>query len=122
PGIPRLIAAYFMSMTCDFEVLGYKNEGGRRFSRRPDWRNTLVLKLPPLREVIEGFDDFAEKFLEAASRRGRFAAGDADGDGRPDAAFLDDDHVLRIFLAAPGSVPPGEVKLGRILFDTQKST
>ena len=121
PGLPKLLAAYFISMSLDFEVLGYRNEGGRRFSRRPDWRNTLSLALPPLREVIEGFEAFAERFLEAASRRGRFAAGDANGDGQPDAAFLDEGGALRVYFSRPGEGRPGAVKLGNLLFDAKKS-
>jgi hypothetical protein len=121
PSLPRLIAAYFIASSLDFEVLGYRNEGGRRFARRPSWRNTLTLSIPPLRDVIEGFEEFADRFLEAAARRRRFASGDLDGDGRPDAVFLDDDGVLRTFLAGAGDEGLGEIKLGKILFDAKKS-
>jgi hypothetical protein len=121
PSLPRLIAAYFIATSVDFEVLGYRNEGGRRFARRPSWRNTLNLSLPPLRDVIEGFEDFADRFLESAARRRRFASGDVDGDGRPDAVFLDEDGVLRTFLAGPGDEDLGVVKLGKILFDAKKN-
>ncbi len=121
PSLPKLIAAYFVSMSLDFEVLGYKNEGGRKFSRRPDWRNALALELPPLREVIEGFDAFADRFLDAASRKGRFAAGDLNSDGLADAAFLDSDHILRAFHGRAGEPTPGRVRLGNLLFDTKKS-
>jgi len=121
PGLPKLIAAYFISMSLDFEVLGYRNEGGRKFSRLPVWRNTLALELPPLREVLEGFDAIADRFLEAASRRGRFAAGDIDGDGAPDAAFLEPGGVLRAYLGRPGRPRPGNVKLGSLLFDSKKT-
>lgn len=120
PGLPKLIAAYFVSMSLDFEVLGYKNEGGRKFSRLPAWRNTLALELPPLRDVLEGFDAFAERFLEAASRRGRFAAGDVNGDGVPDAAFLDPGGLVRVYFGQAGGPRPGNVRLGNLLFDTRK--
>lgn len=121
PSLPRLVAAYFLSMTLDFEVLGYRNEGGRKFSRRPDWRNTLSLALPPLRQVIEGFDSFADQFLEKALGRGRYASGDVNGDGLPDAAFVDRDDVVRVFFARPGTRSPGKVQLGSILFDAKKN-
>jgi hypothetical protein len=121
PSIPRLVAAYFLSMTLDFEVLGYRNEGGRRFARRPTSRNTISLSVPPLKDVIGNFDALADRFIDAAVRRRRFAAGDADGDGREDAVFLDEDHTIRIFLSRGEDRRPGEVKLGRILFDAKKS-
>ena len=121
PSIPRLVAAYFLAMTIDFEVLGYRNEGGRKFARRPTSRNTISLSIPPLKDVIGNFDALADRFLEAAVRRRRFAAGDADGDGRDDGVFLDEDNTLRIFLSRGSDRRPGEVKLGRILFDAKKS-
>ena len=121
PSIPRLVAAYFLAMTIDFEVLGYRNEGGRKFARRPTSRNTISLSIPPLKDVIGNLDALADRFIEAAVRRRRFAAGDADGDGRADGVFLDEDHTLRIFLSRGSDRRPGEVKLGRILFDAKKS-
>ncbi|MBI4606918.1 MAG: VCBS repeat-containing protein [Planctomycetes bacterium] len=120
PGLPRLVAAYFLSMSLELEILGYRNEGGRRFSRRPDWRNTLSLALPPLRSVFEDFDALADRFLDAVSRRGRFAPGDLDGDGSPDAVFLDDDGVLRVYRGRSRDDRPGEVKLAKLLFDAEK--
>ena len=121
PGIPKLIAAYFVSMALDFEVLGYKNEGGRRFSRRPSWRNQISLSFPPLREVVEDFDNLADRFLEAAAKKRRFAVGDVNGDAIPDAVFLDEDHVLRVFFSRGAVAGIGNVKLGTILFDTKKN-
>ena len=121
PGLPKLIAAYFVSMSLGFEVLGYKNDGGRRFSRRPDWRNQISLAFPPLREVVENFDTFADHFLEAAARKKRFALGEVNGDGRADAVFLDEDHVLRVFFSQGKEKGIGEVKLGQILFDPKKN-
>jgi len=121
PGLPKLIAAYFVPMSLDFEVLGYRNEGGRRFSRRPDWRNTISIGLPPLRQVMEDFDAIADRFLEAASKRGRFSAGDVDGDGTADAVFYDDDSTIRAYFTPPGRPRPGEIDLGKILFDAQRN-
>jgi hypothetical protein len=121
PGLPKLVAAYFVSMSLEFEVLGYRNEGGRRFSRRPDWRNQISLSFPPLREVVEDFDNLADRFLEAAARKRRFATGDVNGDGLADAVFLDEDHVLRVFFSRSGERNLGNVKLGNILFDTKRN-
>jgi hypothetical protein len=121
PSLPRFLAAYFVATSIDFEVLGYRNEGGRRFARRPTRRNTLSLNLPPLRRLVEDFAAVAERFLGQVEKRSRHAAGDLDGDGRADAAFLDDDGRLRVFLARGGETSPvREPVLGDLLFDTGK--
>ena len=122
PGLPKLLAAYFVSMSLDFEVLGYGNEGGRRFARRPNYRARFTLSFPPLRRIVEDFEVLADRFLEAATKRRRFAAGDMDGDGRPDSVFLDDDRVLRIFIGRAGDPDPSRLRIGQALFNMKKTS
>lgn len=121
PGLPRLVAAYFLSMTLEFDVLGYLNEGGRRFSRRPNRRVTISVRLPPLREIVENLDQFADRFLDAASRRRRFESGDLNGDGLPDAVFLAEDHVLRVYRGVAGESPVGSKRLAQAVFDSGRT-
>lgn len=120
PSIARFIAAYFVPMSLDFEVLGYLNRGGRSFSRRPERRNVLRLKVPALRTILEGFDEFSARFLNAVSRRGRFASGDIDGDGSRDGVFVDEDDRLRIFYAR-GEDIQADVGLGELFFEHSKN-
>ncbi len=98
PSVARILAAYFISMRLDFEVLAYFNRDGRRFSRRPDTKLVLTLKVPPLRSILENFDTFASEFLDAVSEQVKYAKGDVNADGLPDAVFVDPDGFVRVFL------------------------
>ncbi len=131
PGLSKILAALFVSMSFDLESLGYRNLGGRKFSRRPDFRNRLTFTLPPLLEVLENIDALTEKFLSAARKEERLATGDLNGDGLDDLVFLDEEAAgpggparqrLRVFLArSKGEKLGAEVKIARILFDRDKN-
>ncbi|MBI4587039.1 MAG: VCBS repeat-containing protein [Planctomycetes bacterium] len=130
PGLSKILAALFVSMSFDLESLGYRNLGGRKFSRRPDFRNRLTFTLPPLLEVLENIDALTEKFLGAARKEERLAAGDLNGDGLDDLVFLDEEAAgpgparqrLRVFLARSKEEKLGaQVKIARILFDRDRN-
>ena len=121
PSLPRLLAAYFVSTTLDFEVLGYRNERGRRFARLPTRSQTLRVTVPALRDVIKDASDIADRFLGQVERGARFALGDLDGDGHDDGVLLDDDHVLRLYRFAAGEARYEPWTLGDLLFDTERS-
>ena len=122
PSIPRLVAAYFVSMTIEIEILAYFNRGGRSLSRRPDERRSLAVKLPPLRGVLESFDDIGERLFAAVARQARYLRADVDGDGIIDATFIDDDGTLRLYRGKKGERPPPErFELGDLLFYEGKS-
>ncbi len=121
PSIPRLLAAYFVPMSIEFEVLGYFNRGGRKLSHRPDRKETLTVEFPALRGIVENIGDFAARFLEARRARGRYTASDVDGDGRTDAVFVDDDDHLRVYVTAANDAPPATTfELGDVAFHPTK--
>ena len=121
PSIPRLIAAYFVPTSLDLEILGYLNRGGRSLSRRPDRKRVLTIHLPAIRTVIEDFDAVADRFLASVASQERYRAADIDGDGHRDAAFVDDDNVLRVYFGAAGQPKvPSAVELGDLFFHPDK--
>ena len=121
PSIPRLIAAYFIPMSLDLEILGYLNQGGRSLSRRPDRKRILTVNLPAIRTVIEDFEAVADRFLAAVASQDRYRAADIDGDGHRDAAFVDDDDRLRIYFGRSGQPKiPTSVELGDLFFHPDK--
>jgi len=123
PSVARMIAAYFVSTSLDFEVLAYINKGGRNFSRRPDRRRVLTLNLPPFRSILEDFDRFAAEILEAITRRSRYETGDVNGDGARDAVFVEDDGTLKVFFGRtekPGDIP-STIGLGDLFFGSRQT-
>jgi len=86
PGLVRLAAAFVFSMDLRLDALAFHNNGHRDFSRRPDQRNDLYFRLPPLLQLIADLPRLQKEAEEAEERGARIARGDLDGDGWPDLA------------------------------------
>lgn len=97
PSIASMVVGMVSSFDVDITALGYRNEAGRGFAKTPAERGALVLRLPPLLELLKRPEELLDR-LEAVQRKYRSSvAGDFDGDGREDVALLSED-ALRLEL------------------------
>ena len=104
PTIGSLLKGLFSSVDIEISASGYASEGGRAFSRTPELRSELVIRLPQLMQIMRHPETFLAQ-LQAASARSRVSVrGDFDGDGAGDVALITPDQArLEIWTAVAGA-------------------
>ncbi|MEM7309416.1 MAG: VCBS repeat-containing protein [Planctomycetota bacterium] len=94
PSIGALLVGMFQSWDVEITAHGYRNLEGERFGTKPKHEGLVVLRLPPLLEVLRRPEDVLEK-IEQAERTFRTAStGDFDGDGLRDVALIGEEGSL----------------------------
>lgn len=91
PSIASLLVGMVRSFDVEITALGYRNEGGHGFAKTPTDRGTVVLRLPPLLELLKRPEDVLERLEEVGRKYRSAASGDFDGDGHEDVALLSED-------------------------------
>ena len=94
PSIGALVVGMFQSWDIEITVLGYSSLQGARFGTTAAKEGKVVLRLPPLLDILKRPEDLLGK-LEEAERKFRAAAsGDFDGDGLEDVMLIGEEAKL----------------------------
>ncbi|MBI3736018.1 VCBS repeat-containing protein [Candidatus Sumerlaeota bacterium] len=102
PSLGRLVAGLAIGIRFEIEFLGYNNVTDTVFSRRPDYRSTMVFKIPPILKLLGELDDIARQFKDMDKRAHSMGGGDFDGDGIKDVAKVEGDS-LNLYFTPPTS-------------------
>jgi hypothetical protein len=105
PSLASILVGMVRSFDVEITALGYRNEGGRSFSKTPTDRGTVVLRLPPLLELLKRPEDVLERLEEVGRKYRSAASGDFDGDGHEDVALLSEDGSRLELWRAPADAP-----------------
>ncbi|MEE9391307.1 MAG: VCBS repeat-containing protein [Planctomycetota bacterium] len=84
PTIGTLLTGLLGSISVDFGAYGYANQGGRRFATKPQWRRSLVFKLPSLTEILRNPEAILRRFENAGGSLPPHVKADFNGDGAED--------------------------------------
>lgn len=104
PSVARIVAALAIGLRSEIEVIGYPNDGDPVFSRRPAYRSTFVIKVPPLLQLIGEIEELVERFRQVTRPLQGLTSGDFDGDGRQDVLRLVGDQ-MEIYRSQPDDPP-----------------
>jgi hypothetical protein len=93
PSVARIVAALAIGLRSEIEVIGYPNDGDPVFSRRPAYRSTFVVRVPPLLQLIGELEELVERFRQVMRPLQGLTSGDFNGDGRDDVLRLVGDQM-----------------------------
>lgn len=117
PSFAAVLLGFLSSWSIEVEVLGHRNEDGRRFAARPTWQRTLELQLPAVLDVLRNPESLSAPFESAEGSFRTEVRGDFDGDGRADVALASADFAtLELWLAREEEAEEEEL-LRRELFE-----
>lgn len=88
PSLGRIVAGLAIGFRFEIDILGYRNEGDDLFSRRPDYRSTMIFKIPPILKLLSEIDSLTEEFESIRRETVVLSSGDYNGDGLRDAVKL----------------------------------
>ncbi|MEE8107319.1 MAG: VCBS repeat-containing protein [Planctomycetota bacterium] len=71
PSVSSLVLGALRSWNVQIRVLGYANDGGRKFERAPKWRNDLTVELPPLLKLIRQRAELLKRFENVTRQFGK---------------------------------------------------
>lgn len=128
PGVGTLIQGLLSEWEIQIDALAYPNTGKGTFGKEPNRRATVLVRLPPILDVIRNADKLIARFVSALRNLRTPIEGDYDGDGRVDIALLHDDvdakdRRIEVWLSAGGQLNPDaldqETLLRTLIFDTE---
>jgi hypothetical protein len=85
-------------------VIGYVNDADPVFSRRPSYRSTFVVRVPPLLQLVGELEELVERFRQVTRPLQGLTSGDFDGDGRDDVLRLVGEQ-MEIYRSQPEDPP-----------------
>jgi hypothetical protein len=88
PSITAIIGGLFSELSVEISATGYRNAKGRAFSRLPDWKGAVEVKLPAIVEMIRNPQALIARFEATASKFRSTVEADFNGDGTEDVAML----------------------------------
>ncbi len=91
PSLGALVLGMFSSWDVEITTLGYTNLEGKKFAIRPSEQGVVLLRLPPLLEILQRPEELIERLEEAGSKFRAAVRGDFDGDGVEDVALVSED-------------------------------
>jgi len=91
PSVTAILGALFTEFSIEISATGYANRTGRAFSKLPDWRGAIEVRLPAITEMIKNPQALIERFEAAASKFRTTVEADFNGDGTKDVAMLSED-------------------------------
>ncbi|MEN8148856.1 MAG: VCBS repeat-containing protein [Planctomycetota bacterium] len=122
PSVTAIVGGLFTELSVEISATGYANRTGRAFSKLPDWRGAIEVRLPAITEMIRNPQALIERFEAATSKFRTTLEADFDGDGTKDVAMLSED-ATRIDLWHIESRPGTEadlVGLRQLFFEDEK--
>ena len=124
PTIATILRGLVSEWDVEIFALGYANDGGRKFDTSPKWKGGADVRLPALLPILRNPEALVRRFEEVAKKFRRSVPGDFDGDGRPDAALVDEaGERVNVFASQDGSGgEDGERAIGDLFFGEEQRT
>jgi hypothetical protein len=88
PSITAIVGGLFSELSVEISATGYRNAKGRAFSRLPDYKGAVEVRLPAIVEMIRNPQALIARFEATASKFRSTVEADFDGDGVVDVAML----------------------------------
>jgi hypothetical protein len=101
PGIATAVLALVSSTDIDVRAVGYPSEQDG-FAKKPKWRRTITLRIPPLLSLLSRQDELIERFTNMVSEARISARGAFVREGADDLVLVrDEDHVAELYENVP---------------------
>jgi FG-GAP-like repeat len=121
------IATLFFGLFGDWDIkirsVGYANEGGKTFARKPKWRSETTLRAPSILSLISNPESLVKRFKDVGRKFRHVVKADLDGNGKTDVLMqTEDKKTLQFWLMDTDSVDDkstGEKDVRRILFEDE---
>jgi len=94
PSITAIVGGLFSELSVEISATGYRSEApekgkkGRAFSRLPNWKGAVEVRLPAITEMIRNPQALISRFEATASKFRSTVEADFNGDGTDDVAML----------------------------------
>ena len=125
PSLGTFVLALVRSVDIDVKAVGYQSEGNG-FARKPKWRRTLTLRIPPLLSLLSRQDELVERFTDLIGKTRISARGHFSGGQELDVAIVSEDGTRLELLTDVGPAPridggQGAALLRRLLFEEDQT-
>ncbi len=123
PGVASLVLGLVRSIDVEIRAVGYPSEADG-FAKKPAWRRTLTLRVPPLLSLLGRQEELIERFTEAISQSRPSARGAFLEAGRDDLAIVTPDGASAALYTSPPPAPKLSTQAGvrllrRLLFEDE---
>ncbi len=123
PGVASLVLGLVRSVDVEVRAVGYPSEADG-FAKKPSWRRTLTLRVPPLLSLLGRQEELIERFTQAISQSRPSARGAFVDTGREDLAIVSGDGATAALYASPPPAPKLSTEAGvrllrRLLFEDE---
>lgn len=101
PGIATAVLALVSSTDIDVRAVGYPSEKDG-FAKKPKWRRTITLRVPPLLSLLSRQDELIERFTKLVTETRISARGAFSKEGADDLVLIrDEDQVAELYQNVP---------------------
>jgi len=125
PSLTSLVLGALKSWEVQIRVLGYANDGGRKFERAPKWRNDLTVKLPPLLKLIRQRAELLKRFEDVTRLFGKQRVANVLGGESNEVLSRNETHNRIDVWRSPkdaGEYLDLEATMRRLLFEDKNTT
>ncbi|MCK5941036.1 MAG: hypothetical protein KAI24_03625, partial [Planctomycetes bacterium] len=123
PGLGSLLLGLVRSIDIDVRAVAYPSEQDG-FARKPKWRRTVTLRVPPLLSLLSQQEELLQRFTNMINEVRVSARGSFTGEGAQDLVIVrDEDQVAELYRDVPPAPEldskEGVKVLRRLLFEDE---
>ncbi len=120
PTLATLFFGLFGNWDIKIRSVGYANEGGKTFARKPKWRSETTIRAPSILSLISNPESLVKRFTDVGRKFRHVVTADLDGNGKTDVLMqTEDKKTLQFWLMDAGDADDktaGDKQVREILF------
>ena len=107
PSLGTLFKGLLFEWDIDIGSLGYANQAGKTFARKPQWKSETTIRLPSIMSLIKKPEAILDRFQEVGRKFRLVVTADLNGDGRADILMQSEDLAkLQFWLMETDTTDP----------------
>ncbi len=122
PSLGTLFKGLLFDWDVEIGAIGYANQEGKTFARRPDWRSETTVRVPSILSVIQNPEDIIDRFRAVGEKFRLVVTADLNGDRKGDILMqTEDKSELQYWLMETdvANSRDGDAYLRNLLFEDE---